>query len=470
MNTNQDIYRNKSLKALFKNSLDAIISIDSDYCVVDINQVFIDMFGYELDEIKGKHVDDVMNMGKKDTANRDITTAVLAGKQVAEEGMRYAKNGKPIEVLIKGIPIIIDGKMAGAYGIYSDITERKLAEEKMRYLSFHDSLTGLYSRHFLNEEMNRLDTDRQLPISIIMADLNGLKLVNDTYGHAIGDEMLKNAASILKGACRKEDVIARWGGDEFVIILPGTSEKTATTICNRLMKNCSKSFVKDVPVSMALGIVCKNSPGKTLLEILKEAEDNMYKQKLTESRSTKSSVLKALLKTLEAKSFETEAHTRRMQEVAQKIGCVLNLPASELNRLDLLITLHDIGKINISEEILTKKTPLSKNEWQTIKKHPEIGYRIARATEEFAHIAKDILAHHERWDGKGYPQGLKGNDIPLLSRIIAIADAVEVMTNGRPYKKALSEKDLISELKRLAGKQFDPNLVELFLSLMDETT
>ncbi len=345
---------------------------------------------------------------------------------------------------------------------------RKQAEEEIRYLSFHDSLTGLYNRNFLEKEMKRMDTDRQQPISIIMADLNGLKLVNDSYGHSKGDEMLKITAEVLKKSCRQEDILARWGGDEFVIFLPQTSEKEALAICKRITKNYKKITVNGIPISMALGIAVKEASEEEMSEVFKEAEDNMYKNKLTESRSTRSAVLNALLKTLEEKSYETSAHTRTMQDVALKISERLDLPESEQKKLSLLITLHDIGKINISEEILTKEGPLSEEEWELIKKHPETGHRITCSTEEFAHVAEEILAHHERWDGSGYPQGLKGKEIPLLARITAIVDAYEVMSNGRPYKKAMSREEIIAEFRRCAGSQFDPELVKLFLSMLEK--
>ncbi len=361
-----------------------------------------------------------------------------------------------------------NGKVTGFQGSTRDITERKDAEEKIRYLSFHDNLTGLYNRLYLENEMKRLDTERQLPITIVMADLNSLKLVNDTFGHELGDEMLKQTAEIMRNSCRSEDIIARWGGDEFVILLPKTKEEDANNICKRINEKCNETYVKDIPLSLALGTAVKNRANMDLAEILKDSEEKMYKQKLIEIQQIRSAVLNTMLKNLEAKSFETEDHYSGMQNVAQKISKKVGISESELNRLKKLILLHDIGKINISEEILTKPGPLSDEEWALIKKHPEIGWRITRATEEFAYVADEILRHHERWDGNGYPLGLEGKEIPLLARITAIADAQDVMSHGRPYRKPLSQKEIIAEFKKCAGTQFDPELVEIFLSILKE--
>lgn len=347
-----------------------------------------------------------------------------------------------------------------------NITERKQSEERIRYLSFHDQLTGLYNRHYLEEEMLRLDTERQLPISIIMSDLNNLKLVNDTYGHVKGDEMLKKAAAILVKNCRDEDIIARWGGDEFLIYLPRTPESKASEICWRINENYRADSVADVPITMSFGVATKTSVKTELSDVFKNAEDRMYQNKLNESRSEKSDIFDALLEKVAEKSFKSQGHNSSVQSTAFYIARKLNLSASEQTRLKLLVTLCNIGYINISEEILLKKTALTEADWEIIKKHPETGYRIVRTAEGFAHVADEILAHHERWDGSGYPRGLTGAEIPLLSRILAVAEAYEVMRSGRPYKKAMSTEEIALEFESCAGKQFDPVISEVILDMI----
>ena len=225
---------------------------------------------------------------------------------------------------------------------------------------------------------------------------------------------------------------------------------------------------QQVPVSIALGIAVKDKEDEDIYETLRKAEDRMYDNKRTESRSAKSNILKTLLNTLGEKSNETKEHARRMQKLALSLGEKIDLPPSERDRLALLATLHDIGKTLISQDILNKEEELETEEWKTIKKHPETGNHIASSTQEFAHIAEEILSHHERWDGKGYPRGLEKEETPLLARIIAIVDAYDVMTNGRPYKEAISREEALKELERNAGTQFDPNLVEKFVVIQKD--
>ncbi len=394
----------------------------------------------------------------------DILGMVRSGK--TWEGERtLSAAGQPDRVLLVQADAVRD-EHDGIMGIVTtcrDITERKDAEEKMRFLSLHDTLTGLYNRTWFDDQLHRLDRNRQLPLSLIMADLNGLKLINDTYGHAVGDRFLQKSADMLLQACRGEDVIARWGGDEFVVLLPQTPLAHAALVAERIASACRDTLFEGIPISVALGVASKESEDEPVSAILQTAEDRMYKQKLTESRSHKSAVLNALRNTLQEKSFETDAHAGNMQEAAHYIGKRLGLTPDEMSRLDLVIRLHDIGKINMPGELLRKNAPLTPEEWDIMRQHPEIGYRIARATDDVAHVAEEILSHHERWDGGGYPRGLKGKEISLLARITTLVDSYEVMRNGRPYKAPMTVEAIRNEIRACAGRQFDPEIVALFL-------
>jgi HD-GYP domain-containing protein (c-di-GMP phosphodiesterase class II) len=218
--------------------------------------------------------------------------------------------------------------------------------------------------------------------------------------------------------------------------------------------------------SVALGAVTKKEPSQDIQKILKEAEERMYRSKLLENKSVRDSIISSLRKTLFERSHESEEHTYRLRELALQLGHTLGLSDGELDQLSLLATLHDIGKIAIPEGIILKPGDLSPEEWAMIWKHPETGYRIAGSSPELAPIAEAILAHHEWWDGNGYPRGLKGQEIPLISRIIAIGEAYDVMTHGQPYRRAKSGEEALQELRKKAGIQFDPQLTDQFIKII----
>jgi diguanylate cyclase (GGDEF)-like protein len=271
------------------------------------------------------------------------------------EAQVYRKDGGKIWISINAR--VIRGSRDGLLfheGTFEDITEWKMAEDQIRYLSFHDKLTGLYNRAYFEEELNRLDTARQFPISVIMGDVNGLKLINDAFGHQEGDKVLTQMAKILKESCRKEDVIARWGGDEFTIFLPKTSSGITSEIIDRIKITCSEASQGPVKFSMALGAGTKDDPSQNIQEILKEAEERMYRNKLLESKSVRNSIISSLQRTLFEKSHETEEHTHRLQQLSLQFGLALGLSDGEIDELALLATLHDIGKIAIPEGIILK--------------------------------------------------------------------------------------------------------------------
>lgn len=354
--------------------------------------------------------------------------------------------------------------------IVTDVSARKQTEEslkasehKLEYLSYHDQLTGLYNRRFFEEELSRLDTKISLPLTIIMADVNGLKLVNDSFGHAIGDELLKKVVEVMRAGCRVTDIISRLGGDEFVILLPKTDTYEAEQIIKRIKTMALKEKVGSVDISISFGYETKNNEEEKIEDVLKKAEDHMYKKKLFESPSMRGKTISTIISTLHEKNKREEQHSHRVSTLCESMGKALGLCEDEINELKTVGLLHDIGKIAIEENVLNKPGQLTEEEWKEIKRHPEIGYRILSTVNDMSEMSEYVLAHHERWDGMGYPKGLKGKEISLQSRIITIADAYDAMISERSYRNALPQEVAIEELKINAGLQFDPELIRVFI-------
>lgn len=343
-----------------------------------------------------------------------------------------------------------------------DVTERKQTEDEIRFLNYYDKLTGIYNRRYYENEIKRFDCEANLPISIIIGDVNGLRMINDAFGHDKGDELLQKAAAVIKAACREKDLAARWGGDEFVILMPNTRGEDAERLIKEIRALYSEQHVNSVSVSISFGWETKYSTDEDIMKILKSAEDYMYKHKLLEGQNLRGNIIGTIINTLHEKNFREEQHSKRVSKLCQKIGSAMGLSELDIHKLKVVGLLHDIGKIAIGEGILNKPDRLSEIEFNEIKRHPDIGYRILSASDEMLDVAECIWAHHERWDGRGYPKGLRGTAIPQLSRIIAVADSYDAMTSERPYRKALSDADALLEIRNNAGTQFDPDIARIF--------
>ncbi|MGM0379761.1 MAG: MASE3 domain-containing protein [Bacillota bacterium] len=431
-----------------------------------VNNKACEMLNYTKEELIGKKVSDIDTNYPEE--KRSYFWKQLIKNNVNKiETEHKTKNGDIIPVQIINKYIRYKNKEY-EFAFVQNISNRIEKEKEIKNLLYRDTLTDLYNRRFFEEEIKRLDTKRQLPLSIIMADINGLKIINDSLGHEKGDQLLINTSNLLKEVVREEDILARQGGDEFAVLLPKTKNEEAQKIVLRIKEKCKESEKDEVPVSIGLGVATKTEPEQNINDILKEADNEMYQNKLVESKSTKSKIVQSLLNTLTAKSNETKEHAVRMTKLAVDFGEKLDLSNSQMHRLSLLATLHDIGKTTIPKAILKKPGKLTDEEWKIVKEHSKRGYKIASASEEFALVADDILSHHEKWNGSGYPNQLVGKDIPYLARIISIIDAYDVMTNARSYSKAMSRENALKEIKDCAGSQFDPTLSEYFIEMMEK--
>lgn len=457
-------------RELFETSCDGIVMVDLNEIVLDCNEAFVRLLGYRrASEVRGRSVYSFVPQRARDEIGRTV------GEQVLASGFSEEFEVELVSAAGQTVPVSVrawlrrdqDGKPIGVWAIARDITERKQSEARIQYLSFHDSLTGLYNRAYFEEEMRRIDTRRQLPLSLIMGDVNGLKIVNDVFGHQEGDKLLQSIARVLEASCRHEDVVARWGGDEFAILLPRTPAATARLMCERIQEACRKSPPQPIDLSISLGSATRESLDEPLSSLLQAAEDRMYSSKLKESRAIRESILRSLESLLWETHHETREHVQRMDVLATQFARHLRLPERMADELSLLAKMHDIGKISVPRDVLNKPGRLTADEWTVIMKHPETGYRIAEASPELQHIAQAILSHHEHWDGTGYPQGLEGRDIPMLARIIAIIDAFDIMVGGRPYQAPMTPAEAVQELRRRAGSQFDPRLVDSFIQTLE---
>nr|WP_084156535.1 HD domain-containing phosphohydrolase [Clostridium akagii] len=449
--------------AIFHSAPGMIFLYDEKNELVRWNKKHEDITGYSAEELFKINVldwfigDEISRNIVKDAISRAVEEGFGDGEVELQK-----KDGTTIPMYFTASGLYLDGKQYFA-GVAIDITERKKKESEIFYLSYHDQLTGLYNRRFYEEELNRLDTKRNLPLTIVMGDVNGLKLINDSFGHVMGDELIKKVAQLITRACRDDDIIARMGGDEFVIILPKTDALETEKILNRIAYLSLSEKVGATDVSIAFGFETKVNEEEKIENIFKKAEDKMYKKKLFESPGMRGRTIKAIINNLYQKNKREEEHSYRVSELCKKMGKALRLTEYEVEELKTVGLLHDIGKIAIDENILNKQGKLTENERKEINRHPEIGYRILGTVNDMSQMAEYVLAHHERWDGKGYPKGLKGEDIPMVSRIITIADAYDEMTSDKSYGSALTKELAILELQEMAGSNFDPKLVGIFI-------
>lgn len=468
INTKESINKDRLLITTVLRSLgDGVISTDQSGIITIMNKIAEELTGWNHYDALGLSIESVFRCIKEGTDEFNPISEVISANEtieLEEDVMIINKDGEktPIE---GNISLISDenGDITGVVVVFRDYSIKKREQDKIMFLSYHDQLTGLYNRRFFEEELERIDNENYLPISLAMLDVNGLKLTNDAFGHHIGDKLLKKVSDIIKYTCRKEDIISRVGGDEFVIIFKNTDFKDAYEIVKRIYKEVEGVRINDIMISVSIGLETKDNLNQNIMDIFNKAEEQMYRKKIVESQSMRNETIKMILKTLHETNKRESIHSENVSKISRRIGEALKLDSELLREIEIAGILHDIGKIVVDSNILNKPDKLSDSEYEVIKRHPEVGYHILKSVDTYSILSEYVLSHHEKWDGTGYPRGLKGREAPLIARIISVADAYDAMTSDRPYREAMSKEEAKEELIRCSGTQFDPDIVNIFI-------
>lgn len=368
------------------------------------------------------------------------------------------------EFTLKNDRILCNDKIITLLEIYmNSLTEaiiRRIRENEVEQLIYLDSLTDLSNRRYFNMQIEKLmESTDYLPISLIVADINGLKLVNDSFGHTQGDQIIKLAVNIILSEKRENDILCRWGGDEFVAVLPNTNKEEVKKIIKNITEKASNTYLNFIPISISIASSTSYKIPFDFETMFKDAEDQMYKVKTIESASIKRKIINSVLDTLYCRSNYEKSHSKRVSELCAQIAYAFSFDDNAVRLIRAVGLYHDIGKITIHDKILNKPGPLTNDEYNEMKRHSDIGYRILSSVNEMSDIADFILKHHERIDGKGYPYGIKGDEIPIITKILSVAEAYDTMSYDTIYKKAMSQDEIIEELIKNSCTQFDPTIV-----------
>lgn len=368
--------------------------------------------------------------------------------------------------------------------------------KKLENMVNYDGLTNVYNhRYFQDKLKEKVEIGRKenKPVSMIFIDIDYFKHYNDLYGHQKGDNILRELAEIVTKSVREKDIVARYGGEEFAVILEDTTEKETLEIAERIRANVEETYFdgeENQPkgkITASIGISVFPDKAKDELELIKSADDALYRAKFFNKNrvETYTSILDDLKKNIDDKDIElvasiktlisiinakdryTYSHVERVVIYSRLLADKLKLCEIDKSNLIYGAYMHDIGKINIPKEILVKRMKLEKDEWEELKQHPDNGVEIIKSVESLKDVIPLIKHHHERYDGKGYPNGLSGEEIPYLARVLTVVDSFDAMTSNRPYNRRKSYEEGIEELRKCSGEQFDPEIVKAFIEVIE---
>lgn len=508
------IYRKRS-KKIFKaliESMDEGVIVTDRYGLVSYNNTKVkELLDFASNKIKGKYIYDLFSKRDYSRFCKGLENNKNGKTHMFE--VEISENGKKKTILIKQVPIIRTGEYAkNTLVVISDISSRVKSEKRskntikrLRKISIEDGLTGLYnSRHFFERLEQECERSKRYGnhLALLMMDVDYFKKINDSNGHKFGDFVLKEMAMVFKDNCRKSDMAFRYGGDEFSMILPDTYYKGAGDFANKIKRKIGlHDFEKDsknAAVAISIGISSFNedhpeNPG----EFIEFADRALLHSKETRGKFAvcfrdiderkvdysgfENSIpaldyevsgkdaenigesINTLVKALEKRDPYSRKHSSNVMNYSMMIADDMGFEYEDMESIRRASLLHDIGKIGIRDNILLKNTMLTMHELEQMRKHPEIGVNILENMRVLENTLSDIGHHHEWYNGAGYPDGLIEEEIPLKSRVIAVADAFDAMTSKRPYRTALPFDRVIRELIDGAGKQFSPEIVCSFL-------
>ncbi|NCC64046.1 MAG: PAS domain S-box protein [Spirochaetia bacterium] len=458
---------------------DAVVSTDNQGLIIFMNPVAESLTGWSLSEAVGRPFSSVVRLVDVRSGglpkSESLVEQVLKQKKLIEHDHNtflLTKEGAQISVENSVAPIAAeDDNICGLVMVFRDTTEKRRRQQRIKYLSYHDRLTRILNRRSFEIILPRIDISTNLPLALIMADVNGLKLANDAFGHQQGDALLQRIALILITCKRKKDYLFRIGGDEFLMVLPCTNEETVLQRIGLIDAMIEQKQPNDgSPIlSLSMGYAIKDSPQVLISDVFKHAEDEMYRNKLSESRSMRSRTIDIIMNSLYEKSPREQLHSKRVSILCELISKRMCLQKHVIDQMRIAGLMHDIGKIGIDNQILDKPGPLSLHERSEIERHAEKGFRILSSSNEFSEIALYVLEHHERLDGSGYPKKIAGDEISMQARILAVADTFDAMTSDRPYRKALPVEEAFEELRRWRGIRFDSTVVDVLIAIKNES-
>jgi diguanylate cyclase (GGDEF)-like protein len=450
---------------LINNIPDILLQLNEKGDIIYYNQGQLDDSCFNPDQYHNKNIFEVfpIEIAKK---IKTMITKVLSSNDTKEFKSSIQKLNKTYHSIIRIYP----NNEGEVICLIRDISEQILIENKLEYLNIYDSLTGLFNRTYFENRLSYYNDPAFLPMGLVICDLNGLKLVNDTLGHSYGDIIIKESANIIKLSLSNYEEACRIGGDEFAIFFPNCSEslliKYKDNVVNKL-NEYNESNPK-LPLSFSIGYSIKSNTDVDMNNIFIVADNNMYHDKLLQGIKNRNAIIEGLIQSLSNKEYKNADLKSSLYNYVMKLAKAINYPEQNMENLKLFVNFHDLGQVSISNKILYKQEPLTEEEINIIKRHSEVGYKISLSIPNLFHIADWILKHHEWWNGEGYPLNIKGNEIPVECRVFAIVESYIAMISEKPYKKAISKKDAISELKRCSSKQFDPLLVDKFIDIIKQ--